>query len=217
MPLSGAVIALSLPPSQRPFVLPVCARACSCRSSTARRPAIVARLSAEAEEAGWHGVFVWDHLQFQDVSEGPTRGSRSRRSPPPQANPARSNGDAARTTPPGQGGQRTATLDRLSGGRLTLGVGLGSDGYANELSKTGEELDDKRRASMLDDSLQILTAAWSGEPVHHRGENYVVDGHAVSAATGPAARCAGVGRRLSRKSQAAAPGGFLRRLLPGKP
>jgi alkanesulfonate monooxygenase SsuD/methylene tetrahydromethanopterin reductase-like flavin-dependent oxidoreductase (luciferase family) len=45
-----------------------------------------------------------------------------------------------------------------------------------ELSITGEEIDDRQRAGMLDDeSLQILTAAWSGEPVHHRGEYYTVD------------------------------------------
>ena len=29
---------------------------------------------------------------------------------------------------------------------------------------------------MLDESLEILTAAWSGEPVHHRGQHYTVDG-----------------------------------------
>ena len=29
---------------------------------------------------------------------------------------------------------------------------------------------------MLDEALEILTAAWSGEPVHHRGEHYTVDG-----------------------------------------
>jgi alkanesulfonate monooxygenase SsuD/methylene tetrahydromethanopterin reductase-like flavin-dependent oxidoreductase (luciferase family) len=29
---------------------------------------------------------------------------------------------------------------------------------------------------MLDESLDILTAAWSGEPVHHRGEHYTVGG-----------------------------------------
>ena len=29
---------------------------------------------------------------------------------------------------------------------------------------------------MLDESLEILAAAWSGEPVHHRGEHYTVDG-----------------------------------------
>jgi len=72
--------------------------------------------------------------------------------------------------------RETATLDRLSGGRLTLGVGLGSDRFASEYSITGEELDDRRRASMLDESLEILAAAWSSEPVHHRGEHYTVDG-----------------------------------------
>ena len=65
---------------------------------------------------------------------------------------------------------------RLSGGRLTLGVGLGSDQFGSEFSITGEELDERRRAEMLDESLDILTAAWSGEPVHHRGEHYTVDG-----------------------------------------
>ena len=29
---------------------------------------------------------------------------------------------------------------------------------------------------MLDESLEILTAAWSGEPVHHEGEHYTVGG-----------------------------------------
>jgi alkanesulfonate monooxygenase SsuD/methylene tetrahydromethanopterin reductase-like flavin-dependent oxidoreductase (luciferase family) len=71
--------------------------------------------------------------------------------------------------------KETATLDRLSGGRLTLGVGLGSDRYGSEYSMTGEELDDRRRGRMLDESLEILTAAWSGEPVNHRGEHYTVD------------------------------------------
>jgi alkanesulfonate monooxygenase SsuD/methylene tetrahydromethanopterin reductase-like flavin-dependent oxidoreductase (luciferase family) len=72
--------------------------------------------------------------------------------------------------------RETATLDRPSGGRLTLGVGLGSDRFASEFSVTGEELDDRRRGRMLDESLEILTSAWSGAPVHHRGERYTVAG-----------------------------------------
>ena len=28
-------------------------------------PVAVARLAAEAEEAGWHGFFVWDHLSWR--------------------------------------------------------------------------------------------------------------------------------------------------------
>jgi alkanesulfonate monooxygenase SsuD/methylene tetrahydromethanopterin reductase-like flavin-dependent oxidoreductase (luciferase family) len=141
-------------------------------------PAVAADLSAEAEEAGWHGVFVWDNLRYQepvvDVADpwitltavatateririGPMVTPLARRRPVKVA-------------------RETATLDRLSGGRLTLGVGLGSDRFASEYSITGEELDDRRRASMLDESLEILAAAWSGEPVHHRGEHYTVDG-----------------------------------------
>jgi alkanesulfonate monooxygenase SsuD/methylene tetrahydromethanopterin reductase-like flavin-dependent oxidoreductase (luciferase family) len=141
-------------------------------------PAVVARLSAEAEEAGWHGVFVWDNLRFQepvvDVADPwialaamATATERIRLGP--MVTPL------ARRRPV-KVARETATLDRLSGGRLTLGVGLGSDRFASEYSITGEELDDRRRARMLDESLEILAAAWSGEPVHHRGEHYTVDG-----------------------------------------
>jgi len=77
---------------------------------------------------------------------------------------------------PAKVARETATLDRLSGGRLTLGVGLGSDRLGSDFSITGEELDERRRAWMLDESLEILTAAWSGEPVYHRGEHYTVEG-----------------------------------------
>ena len=141
-------------------------------------PALVARLAAEAEEAGWHGVFVWDHVRWREpvvevadpwitlaaiatatvgVRLGPMVTPLARRRPVKVA-------------------RETATLDRLSGGRLTLGVGLGSDEFGSEYSMTGEEVDDRRRARMLDESLEILAAAWSGEPVHHRSEHYTVDG-----------------------------------------
>jgi alkanesulfonate monooxygenase SsuD/methylene tetrahydromethanopterin reductase-like flavin-dependent oxidoreductase (luciferase family) len=40
--------------------------------------------------------------------------------------------------------RETATLDRLSDGRLTLGVGLGNDQAGREYSITGEKLDDMR-------------------------------------------------------------------------
>ncbi|ALG09861.1 LLM class flavin-dependent oxidoreductase [Kibdelosporangium phytohabitans] len=141
-------------------------------------PAVVARLAAEAEEAGWHGVFVWDHLRWRapvshvadpwitlaavaavtdNLRLGPMITPLARRRPSIVA-------------------KETATLDRLGGGRLTLGAGLGSDRFAGEWRATGEELDDRRRGQMLDESLEILAAAWSGMPVHHHGEHYTVDG-----------------------------------------
>jgi hypothetical protein len=132
----------------------------------------------EAEETGWDGVFVWDHVRWREpvlevadawitlaaiaaatraIRLGPMVTPLARRRPVKVA-------------------RESATLDRLSRGRLTLGVGLGSDRHGSELTITGEELDDRRRADMLDESLEILTAAWSGESVHHRGPHYTVDG-----------------------------------------
>lgn len=70
--------------------------------------------------------------------------------------------------------RQSATLDVLSAGRLVLGVGIGGDG-SRELSATGEQTDDRVRGRMLDEALDVLTAAWSGQPVHHAGEHYVVD------------------------------------------
>ncbi|MFC7504649.1 LLM class flavin-dependent oxidoreductase, partial [Nocardioides sp. GCM10030258] len=29
-------------------------------------PLVVARLAAEAEEAGWNGFFVWDHVRWRE-------------------------------------------------------------------------------------------------------------------------------------------------------
>lgn len=141
-------------------------------------PAVVARLAAEAEEAGWHGVFVWDHLRWRApvrqvadpwITLAAIATATERLRFGPMVTPL------ARRRPP-KVAKETATLDRLSGGRLTLGVGLGGDRFGDELRATGEELDDRRRGQMLDESLEILTAAWSGEPVHHHGQHYTVDG-----------------------------------------
>jgi alkanesulfonate monooxygenase SsuD/methylene tetrahydromethanopterin reductase-like flavin-dependent oxidoreductase (luciferase family) len=141
-------------------------------------PAVVARLAAEAEEAGWHGVFVWDHLRWRApvrqvadpwITLAAIATATERLRFGPMVTPL------ARRRP-AKVAKETATLDRLSGGRLTLGVGLGSDRFGDELRATGEELDDRRRAQMLDESLEILAAAWSGEPVHHHSRHYTVDG-----------------------------------------
>jgi alkanesulfonate monooxygenase SsuD/methylene tetrahydromethanopterin reductase-like flavin-dependent oxidoreductase (luciferase family) len=134
-------------------------------------PAAVARLAVEAQDAGWDGIFVWDHVRWRepirDVADpwitlaavaaatetirlGPMVTPLARRRPVKVA-------------------RETATLDQLGEGRLILGVGLGEDRFGAELSKTGEQLDDRARGEMLDESLDILSAAWSGEMVRHRG------------------------------------------------
>jgi alkanesulfonate monooxygenase SsuD/methylene tetrahydromethanopterin reductase-like flavin-dependent oxidoreductase (luciferase family) len=140
-------------------------------------PRVVARLAAEAEEAGWHGFFVWDHLAWAAPVErvadpwislaAAATATESLRLGPMVTPVARRR--------PAKLARETASLDRLAGGRLTLGVGLGSDVYGAELARTGEQADGRIRAEMLDETLDILTAAWSGRPVRHRGRHYVVD------------------------------------------
>jgi len=140
-------------------------------------PLVAARLAAEAEEVGWNGFFVWDRLTW------PAPISRV-------ADPWISLAAAAAATEslrlgpmvtpvaryrPARLARQTASLDRLSGGRLTLGVGLGGDAYGSEFARTGEQVDGRVRAEMLDEALDILRSAWSGRPVRHRGPHYVID------------------------------------------
>jgi alkanesulfonate monooxygenase SsuD/methylene tetrahydromethanopterin reductase-like flavin-dependent oxidoreductase (luciferase family) len=140
-------------------------------------PTLVARLCAEAEEAGWDGAFVWDQVRWREpvvdvadpqITLAAIAGATERIRLGPMVTPL------ARRRP-AKVARETATLDRLCGGRLTLGVGLGSDSFASEYSITGEELDDRMRARMLDEALEILQAAWSGALVEHRGEHFIVD------------------------------------------
>ena len=141
-------------------------------------PLTAMRLAAEAEAAGWHGVFVWDQLRWRapvrqtgdpwiTLAAMATATEQVRLGPMVTPLPRRRPAKVAR---------ESAALDALSHGRLTLGVGIGGDRFAGELSKTGEQLDDRARGQMLDEALHILTAAWSGEPVHHRGQHYTIDG-----------------------------------------
>jgi alkanesulfonate monooxygenase SsuD/methylene tetrahydromethanopterin reductase-like flavin-dependent oxidoreductase (luciferase family) len=140
-------------------------------------PTVVAALAAEAEQAGWDGVFVWDHIAYRDpvravadpwitLAAIATATSSVRLGPMITPLPRRRPVVVAR---------QIASLDRLSGGRLVFGVGIGSDG-AGELSATGEELDDRVRGEMLDEALSILRTAWPGAPVAHRGAHYTDNG-----------------------------------------
>ena len=64
---------------------------------------------------------------------------------------------------PAKVAREKATLDRFSDGRLILGVGLGGDRFGAEFSKTGDQVDDRLRGEMLDEALEILAVAWSGD------------------------------------------------------
>jgi alkanesulfonate monooxygenase SsuD/methylene tetrahydromethanopterin reductase-like flavin-dependent oxidoreductase (luciferase family) len=141
-------------------------------------PALLAQLGAEAEGAGWDGVFVWDSLSV--AMEDPRL--------LPACDPWIALGlIAVRTTRvtigtmitplsrrrPWVVAQETTTLDRLSGGRLVLPVGLGALDDA-AFSKVNEEIERVRRAQRLDESLEILAGLWTGEPLTFEGEHFRV-------------------------------------------
>jgi len=138
---------------------------------------VVAGLAADAEAAGWDGFFVWDHLtwvkrELLDIADpwmllcgAALATERLRLGPMVTPLPRRRPWKVAR---------ETVTLDRLSGGRLVLGVGLGWPA-TDEYGSFGEPTGAADRAAMLDEGLEVLTRLWSGEPVSFSGRYYRVD------------------------------------------
>lgn len=139
-------------------------------------PALLAELAVAAEEAGWDGVFLWDHVQYRApveavldpwIAMAAIAAATRRVRIGPMVTPL------ARRRP-WVLARQVAALDLLSGGRFVLGAGLGLDSSGAELSSFGEELDAPTRAAMLDEALAVVTGLLTGEPFEHRGASYEV-------------------------------------------
>lgn len=133
-------------------------------------------LAQEAEQAGWQGFFLWDHVAPYNSETGLGE---------PAVDPwvalaaIAVNTQTIRlgttVTPiprrrPWKLARETASLDRLSNGRLILGVGIGLG--EGEWSDLGEESDSHTRGAMLDEGLDVLTGLWTGEPFRYEGQHY---------------------------------------------
>lgn len=141
----------------------------------ARDPAALVDLAVLAEESGWDGFFLWDHLQLsadRPVVHDPwvllgamaVRTSRIRL--------------GTLITPvarrrPWKLAKEIITLDHLSAGRAILGVGLGVPEDL-EYGAFGEPTDARTRAAKLDEALPLLDAFLRGDPVDHAGVHYQV-------------------------------------------
>ncbi|MFX0016143.1 MAG: LLM class flavin-dependent oxidoreductase [Promethearchaeota archaeon] len=130
------------------------------------------KLSIIAEESNWDGFFIWDHIYLNKDNPEPTfdpwillasvaaKTEKLRMGTTVTALARRRPWKIAR---------ETVSLDRLSNGRLILGVGLGVD---TEFSDFGENSDPQVRGKKLDEALDILVGLWTGEPFSYQGEYY---------------------------------------------
>lgn len=132
----------------------------------------IVEMAVEAERAGWDAFFTWDGISIGAVDTfdpwvllgaiaarteririGAQVFSLARRRPWKVA-------------------RESVTVDRLSGGRLVMPVGLGAveDGGYSRVS--GEATSARDRAERLDDCLDFLAKAWTGEKFSHDGPVY---------------------------------------------
>lgn len=146
-------------------------------------PAVVAELARDAEAAGFDGVFVWDHVHYRRAADGPDATATPDL---PVADPwvtlaaMAAATDTVRLGPlvtplprrrPQVLARQVTTLDRLAAGRVVLGIGLGGD-RSREFAAYDDETEPRARGEMLDESLTLLQALWSGEHVDHDGAHY---------------------------------------------
>ncbi|HJS97209.1 MAG TPA: LLM class flavin-dependent oxidoreductase [Solirubrobacteraceae bacterium] len=126
-------------------------------------PWVLVELAVAAESRGWDGVFLWDHIVHRPpvsavsdpwvaLSAIAARTEHLRLGPMVTPLSRRRVQKLAR---------ETVTLDHLSRGRFTLGVGLGSSNTA-ELEPFGEVTDPRERARLLDERLGRLAELWAG-------------------------------------------------------
>jgi alkanesulfonate monooxygenase SsuD/methylene tetrahydromethanopterin reductase-like flavin-dependent oxidoreductase (luciferase family) len=124
-------------------------------------PRLLGELAMVAESRGWHGLFLWDRIAYPPSD-------RAVADPWVALSAIASMTDRLRLGPMitplsrkrvQKVARETVTLDHLSNGRLTLGVGLGN---TDDLRPYGETVDPRERASLLDEGLERLGGFWNG-------------------------------------------------------
>lgn len=137
-------------------------------------PRAFVELAVEAEAAGWDAVYIWDHILISDgtpmadpwvaMAAAVAHTERIRLGPMVTPVPRRHPWKLAR---------EIVTLDRLSGGRVDFGVGIGHPPDI-EFGTFGHDTDARIRADKLDEGLEIITGMWSEQPFSFDGRHHHV-------------------------------------------
>ncbi|MBP0462091.1 LLM class flavin-dependent oxidoreductase [Streptomyces montanisoli] len=148
-------------------------------------PRTVASLAVTAEEAGWDGLFVWDHVVHTKKERRAFGDPWMLLTAAALATSRIALGTLVTPVPrrrPEQLARQVATLDGLSGGRVVFGAGLGGP-IDDEYGSFGEPTDPVVLAERLDEGLGLLARYWTGEPVTHHGRHFHADDVALLPAT----------------------------------
>ncbi len=135
-------------------------------------PRTLVELAREAEDAGWDGFFLWDHIQLGSIE--PTLDPWVALGAMAQATERIRLGTLITPLPRrriAKLAREAVTLDHLSNGRAILGIGAGAPPLP-EYTAFGDEGDPKVRGAMLDEGIDLLAALWSGKPIQHQGTFY---------------------------------------------
>ena len=138
-------------------------------------PAVTIGLARDIEAAGWDAFFLWDHVLVRNgnVVADPwtllaaiaVSTERIRLGTMVTPLPRRR---------PWQVVRQIVTLDHLSGGRAVLGVGIGYP-PKQEYEVFGESGDERVRAELLDEGLDVVTGLMSGRPFSYAGRHFHLD------------------------------------------
>jgi alkanesulfonate monooxygenase SsuD/methylene tetrahydromethanopterin reductase-like flavin-dependent oxidoreductase (luciferase family) len=140
-------------------------------------PEVVADVARRAEEAGWDALLLWDHIVEQkhlrrEIADPwilltaaalATRRIRLGTAITPVARRR-----------PAKLAREVTTLDRLTGGRMVLGVGLGEP-RDDEYGSFGDTTNARVLAERLDEGLHALDLLWSGELVSYQGNQVTIN------------------------------------------
>ncbi|MEV0731207.1 LLM class flavin-dependent oxidoreductase [Polymorphospora sp. NPDC050346] len=140
-------------------------------------PGRLLQLARAAEESGWDGVFLWDHLLLDRATRLPLADSWTAVTAILAATRRIRGGPLVvplAQRQPWKVARETVTLDHLSGGRLVLGVGLGASADT-DFAAFGLDPAPAVRARRVDESLALLDRLWSGQEISHHGDRFRLD------------------------------------------